>query len=252
MLVINKKNFMFKIKEVHFSDYPFEMENCDILRFEYCKNKTDAEGFSRRKKLTLIIDLTQDLEIIRRNMTRQTKNRLNRAERAEIKIRISKDYDQFYKIYKSFIQKKDITSIFGVFGIGAVIPDTMKKYGTLFLAEHDGETLCGLICLEHPPNIFAWLAASKRLSANREKVELISNANRLLHWEAIKYAKTKQIKEYDFGGIWSEEEAEKDKMKKGINFFKFSFGGEISTRYTYQKIYSKVYELLCNLYNRKI
>ena len=72
---------------------------------------------------------------------------------------------------------------------------------------------------------------------------MIGNANRLLHWEAIKYAKEKGIKEFDWGGLWSVEEAEKDESKRTVNFFKQSFGGEIITCYTYQKIYSKIYKL---------
>ena len=62
MLVIDRKIFIFNIKEVYFSDSPFDIDNCDGIIFEYCKNKVDVEGFTRLTKLTSIIDLTQDLE----------------------------------------------------------------------------------------------------------------------------------------------------------------------------------------------
>ena len=89
------------------------------------------------------------------------------------------------------------------------------------------------------------------MEVDRAKVSIISNADRLIDWEAIKYAKEKGIKEFDLGGLWSKEEAEKDEKKKGINSFKLSLGGEIVTRYSYQKIYSKIYNLAHNLYNLK-
>ena len=45
---------------------------------------------------------------------------------------------------------------------------------------------------------------------------------------AIKNAKEKGIKEFDLGGLWSKEEAEKDEKKKGINTYKLSYGGKKS------------------------
>ena len=58
MLVIDKKFFMFNVKEVYFSDHPLDIEGCDVLEFRYCKNKVNVEGFVRKKELTIIIDLT--------------------------------------------------------------------------------------------------------------------------------------------------------------------------------------------------
>ena len=86
------------------------------------------------------------------------------------------------------------------------------------------------------------------MEVDKEKAKLIGYANRLIHWEAIKYAKEKGIKEYDLGGIFSDEEVEKDKVKMGIRSFKLSFGGESVTRYQYQKIYSKGFKILYRLY----
>jgi len=246
MLVIDRKYLIFKIKEVHFSDSPFDIEHCDSVTFHFCKNFVDAEGFTCQKVFTLIIDLTQDLDTIWQNMDRKsTRYSIKRAQKDGIKVRINENYSQFYRIYKSFIQKKGINSLFGV---GTVDLKTMKKYGTLFTAEHDGEILGGHLYLEDKGHIRLWLSASRRLEVSREKARLIGNANRLLHWEAMKYAKEKGIKEFDWGGLWSEEEADKDERKKAINSFKLSFGGEIVTRYSYQKVYSKAYRFAQYLY----
>jgi hypothetical protein len=134
-------------------------------------------------------------------------------------------------------------------GIGVPNAEIMRKYGTLFIAEHEGEILGGILYLEDENNIFGWRGASLHLEVDKKKAALIGRANRLIHWEAIKYAKKKGIKEFDWGGLWSEEEAKRDKMKRGINSFKLSFGGEVVTRYCYSKTYSKACRTAQILYN---
>jgi hypothetical protein len=245
---MDKKIIMFDIKEVHFSDNPFNIKGCDSVVFEFCRNKVDSEGFTCQQVNTLLIDLTQDLEVIWRNIHDSTKRYIKRAEKDNVKIRVSENYDQFYQIYRSFIQKKGMTSLFQVFGVATTPLEMMRKYGTLFIAEYDGEILSGEICLEDRSTIELLVTASKRLDVDKEKTKLISCANRLLHWEIIKYAKDKHIDNYDFGGLWPAEEAEKDEMKKGINSFKLSFGGEIVTRYHYHKNYSKLYNIMYHLF----
>lgn len=250
MLEVDQKMFIFHIKEVHSAEYPFDIEGYDLLTFQYSRNKVDVKGFKLIKEhFTAVIDLTQYLDTIWRNMNKRTRNLINRAEREGIVVRMNENYEEFYKIYKSFIKKKGLASIFRIFGVGAVSLETMKRHGTLFIAEHDGEMLSGRLYLENYSGIAAWIGSSKRLEVDKEKAKLIGCANRLIHWEAIKYAKAKGIKEYDFGGIFSDEEVNKDMMKMGIRKFKLSFGGKIAIRYQYQKIYSKGYKILYHLYN---
>ena len=252
MKIIDKRTFTFKSKEIYFSDYPYDLDRCDVAAFLFCKNKTDIEGFTATKSVTSIIDLTQDLDIIWKNMSKKsTRYSINRAQRDGINVRIQKDYAQFSQINKTFVRYKNFGSLFG---LGTPKLEIMKKYGTLFTAEYDGEIICGNLYLEDEDNILLWISASKRLEVDRNKATLIGNANRLLHWESIKYAKEKGIKEFNWGGLWSEEEANKDEKKKSINSFKLSFGGEVVVRYKYQKIYSNVYKFaqcVYHLVNRK-
>jgi len=252
MLAIDKKILTFDIKEVHFSDKPYDIENCDYLKFCYCKDKVNLNGFTRKKEFTNIIDLTQDLESIWEKMDRKnTRYWINRAEKEGIKIRINEGYEQFYQIFRLFMKKKGIKSLFNIFGVGKISLKAMKQNGTLFVAEYDGEILAGTIFLENDTHIEAWIGASKRLEVDKKKKAIVSCANRLIDWKAIKYAKEKGIKEYDLGGLWPEEEAEKDISKKGINNFKLSFGGKTVTRYSYEKTYSKTYRFFYNLYDLK-
>jgi lipid II:glycine glycyltransferase (peptidoglycan interpeptide bridge formation enzyme) len=84
------------------------------------------------------------------------------------------------------------------------------------------------------------------LDVSREEANLIGNANRLLWWEGIKYAKEKRIKEFDLGGYYTGEN--KDDPRRSINTFKENFGGQLITRYNYDKIYSRTYKWARSLY----
>ena len=251
MIVLDKKILVFHSKEVHFSDYPFDIDNCDYLKFHFCKKKADVKGFKRQNQFTSIIDLTQDLDTIWQNMDRkQTRYGIKKAQREEIKVKKSNDFDKFFQIYNSFTQKKGIKSLFDVFGVGRISIEDMRKYGTLFLAELDGDILAANLYLIDHSICECWISVSRRLDSDlRWKKILIGCASRLITWEAIKYAKDYGVKEFDLGGLWSREEAEKDVKKRGINSFKLSFGGEVVHRYYYEKIYSKSFNVMYNLYS---
>lgn len=245
MLIIDRRILTFGMKEIHFSDYPSDVDDCDSVRFVHCRNRVNAEGFTCLESLTSVINLTQDLGTIWRNMDKKSSRyAINRAQRDGIKIGMNENYVQFYQINRSFTREKGIAPLLG---IGYTKLETMERYGTLFIAEYEGEILGGHLYLEDEANIKLWLSASKRLEVGREKAILIGNASRLLHWEAIKYAKEKGIKEFDWGGLFPPEEADKDEKKKAINSFKLSFGGEVVTRYSYQKVYTKRYRFVRHL-----
>ena len=182
-------------------------------------------------------------------MSKDTRYGIRRAEKEGIEVQINKNHNQFFQIYKSFLQKKGLISLFDIFGVGNVPVDILKKYGTLIVTLYNGEVLSGGIYLENNCCIKGWIGASKRFEVDKKTKRLISYSNRLIEWEAIKYAKDKGIEEFDFGGLWPENEAEIDQAKKGINSFKLGFGGNIVTRYSYQKIYSNSYNFLFKIYN---
>jgi lipid II:glycine glycyltransferase (peptidoglycan interpeptide bridge formation enzyme) len=240
MLTIEKKILMFDIKEVHFSNDPFDVEDCDFLVFPFCKNKVDANGFTRYEKLTSVIDLHQDLETIQKNFHRDTRKGIRRAENAGVKILKNEGYEQFYEMNKKFIKKKGLSSIFEHIGAEIASLETMKKKGTLFVAEYTDEIIGGLYFLEDNFNIKSLIGASKRLEQDKERRKIIGYANRLIRWEAIKYAKDKGITEFDLGGIFPGNKIEDDPVKRGINKFKLSFGGDILPGYSYEKGYSKI------------
>ena len=245
MLEINRNLFSFKIKEIWFAEHPYNIENCDSIFFKSCKNKVDVKDFLYEKHATLVIDLTKDLDDIWKNMNKSScRYAINRAIRDRVKVSINKNQSEFIKIYKAFRKSKGQSNFISRI-YNSELTLIKGNYGTLFTVEHNGNILGGIYLLEDKNTIRWIIGASKRLESNKT---LIGNANKLLIWEAIKYAKSKNLKEFDLGGY--SLTAEKGSERYGINKFKERFGGELVTKYFYQKDYSKVLKLIRGVHNR--
>lgn len=248
MIEIQRTVFWFRVKSVHLADHPYDVAGCAAVSFSRCKSKVDAPGFTRIAGPVTFLNLTQDLDVVWQKIHRLScRRKIARAEREGIAVRTNRDYEEFYSINKSFLRHKGIAPLSGLepYTLG-----DMRRHGTLFAAERDGEILGGHLYLEDADRIAMWLSASKRLEVDKETAMLIGDATRLLHWEAIKYAKTKGIREFSLGGLFPEQEGAIDARKKAINDFKLSFGGQIDTRYSYRKVYSPLYRLGSYLYDK--
>jgi len=167
---------------------------------------------------------------------------IRHAEANGIKIKINQNYEEFFEINQLFRKKKGLNT-------NSESIEFMKKYGTLFVTEYNGEILLGQFYLEDKNNIRWRLTGSKRRDVDKEKARLIANANKFTVWNTIKYAKDKGIKEFDMGGYYTGEK--KDIQKENINLFKKSFGGELVTHYIYEKGYSKLFTYAKKIYGLK-
>jgi len=242
MLEIDKKIGPFRVKEVWFSDAIFDVKHCQRLVFRACKKEFEKSNFQQERFTTLTLDLTKDLGTIWQGMDKSScRYAIHRAEEDGVKIAINKHYEGFHRIYKQFNRNKGLP-------ISRWRPNDMKKYGTLFTAVLNNKVVAGNFYLEDENNIRWLLGASQRLeNVPKQEKTIISNANRLIIWETIKYAKLKNIQEFDFGGYYTGNRP--DKQKKGINSFKKSFGGELKTYYNYYKNYSMLYKILLTSYS---
>jgi len=238
MLEIEKRPFLFKTKEIWFSEYPFDVAGYDSVTFNDCRNMIAQPDFSCTEHATLVVDLTRDLDLIWTNMHKDWRRDIGRAQRDGIKVKINQDYEEFCSLNRSFKRAKSLPA-WSSWPWFSQSVENMKKYGTLFVSEFDG-VLSGHFYLGNEVCMRVLFGASKRLEAGMKKTMLgmIGNANKLLHWEAIKYAKQKEIKEFDFGGYYTGEP--NDEMER-INFFKKGFGGQLMTRYAYERDYSRTY-----------
>lgn len=235
MLEIESKRYGLKTKKIWFSEAPFDVSGYEGVIFYSCNKNVDIKGFSKKKFTTLVIDLTQDVDTIWGNMKKNSCRRsINKATREGVKVTVNQRYDEFIDLCRTFRRTKGLPPY-------EISIDTMKKYGTLFISDLDGDILCGRFCYEDKDHIRGAISASGRLDSSKEDATLIGCANRQNIWEAIKYAKKSGIKEYDMGGYYTGEVP--DPQKEGINMFKKSFGGELAVKYNYQKDYSITYSL---------
>ncbi|PWR71774.1 hypothetical protein ACKUB1_15850 [Methanospirillum stamsii] len=247
MIEIENSRFIFKTKTIWFSEVPFDIEGFDQVSFNACKMNVDLKGFFKKSFTTQIIDLTQDLETIWKKMDKSScRYSINKAKKDGVNIILNQEYDSFCSINSEFRELKGLPNY-------AISSDFMKKYGVLFLSTFNEKIIGGQFYLCNGKNIRWMLGASRRLEETGQIRTLVGNANRLMIWEAINYAKERGIDNFDLGGYYVGEK--QDNEKENINFFKKSFGGELTTLYNYDKDYSKLYSIAKKLgimYNRFI
>ncbi|MGA9141114.1 MAG: hypothetical protein WBZ29_12870 [Methanocella sp.] len=241
MLEIDRHFLAFKRKDIWFSDSPFDVDHCQGVMFYSCPNKVNARGFYRRATPTMTLDLTQDADSLWNNFHSHRKKSIKKAEKLGVTIKRNQDYERFYEMDQAFRKKKKgMPKSF-------VNVDYMRRYGTLFVAELEGELLSGTFYLEDQDNIRALIGASGRLDADKSKARLMGDADKLIDWAAINYAREKGIKVFDLGGYYTGAGKNEDFEK--INSVKASYGGELALRFSYEKSYSKVYHLARMLYS---
>jgi hypothetical protein len=243
-VIIDYPFLIFKKRDIFLSEFPYnDNDGFDVVTFKYCKNRIDLPGYKCEEKLTATIDLTQKSEDIWNNMDRKLRQKIKKATKEHISWKINENFDEFYAISKDFVKQKNFTPRIGAFlALDVPAVKVMKKHGTLFTAELNGEILSGHLYLEDDENILAWISTSKRLAVDKETSKLINYANCLLHWQAINYAKEKSIRTFNWGGI------SLDPKNNSINTYKLSYGGKIEPSYFYSKINSKLYEKLSFLF----
>jgi lipid II:glycine glycyltransferase (peptidoglycan interpeptide bridge formation enzyme) len=221
---------MFNVKEIWFADSVYDHNGCSSLLFKRCKC-TGFPGFEFREEVTSVIDLTQDLAQIWKNMKKSScRYSISKAERDGVIIKQNNNFDEFYEIYKPHVKKTKYQRLLED-------KSQLRASGTLFTAEYDGEILVGHIYIEDQDHIVYYRGASKIIDDDKTLRTLKGNASHLIHWEAIKYAKAKGIKEFDMGGLATDS----------INAFKESFGGNRVCYSTYKKDYNISYKMAVDL-----
>ena len=231
-----------KMKEIWFADKPYDIKDCDLLTFYSCKETIEKGGFSCKGSSTLIIDTEEGENDIWNNMDKSScRYMIKRADKEGIKIIVNQRINDFLKIDNLFRDQKGLPR-------SILTPEFIRKYGVLFVAELNNEVLGGQFYLSDHNNMRLLISSSKRLSVGKEKSVLVGAANRLIVWEAIKYAKSKKIKYFDMGGYYMGTE---DEEWICVNKFKESFGGKLTTQYICQKYYGSFYNFL-NFIRKKI
>lgn len=222
--------FPFKYKEIWFSDRLYDVSGYDSVIFRECDRSMEQPGFRRSDFTTIVIDPCRDEKELWKNMSDcNCRKPINRALKRGVTVKVNQHYEEFYEINHAFRKEKGLTR-------WDLSIEYMKKNGTLFVTEYQGEILSGLFCLGDENVMLQLITASKRLEIPEEGKNFIGNANKLMVWESVMHAKRNGMKVYDMGGYYTGKAP--DVQKEKINVYKKSFGGDVVTRYIYRKNYS--------------
>jgi hypothetical protein len=208
----------------HF-DEPYNPPRADIIReFQYTKKNRFPEEFH-----TLFTDLTPEPEEISNRFEKTTKYQINRAlDRDNISTKTldpKTDKQQFYDFYNQFALSKNLSPI-PVIETNALIENDLF---TIRTADHDGEPIVyhAYVTTRKRARLMYSASLFRNLDDNAYR-SLVGRANRLLHWDDIKYFKQEGYLIYDWGGISTDAD---DTEKQAINKFKEAFGGEAVKEY---------------------
>ena len=212
--------------------------------FKNCEELVSLPGFEVEKFTTSVIDLTQDLDTIWKNISKSCRYEIRRAEREGVKVRTSDDWNELYSMYRSFARAKGSGGGWAEMG-----RENLTQYlrnGTLFTAEFDDHILNGHLYFQDERHMRLIIAPSRRFEREEFSTacpsSLVGHANRLTVWEAIKYAKNAGMAIFDMGGIYTGNDQTDPKYR--INQFKFEFGGKLTTVYHYYMDRSRVLKVV--------
>jgi len=185
------------------------------------------------------IDLSKSEDEILKNMKSKGRYNLRLAARKGVKIIKSdnpKDIEIFYRLYQETAMREGFPPRPKKYFIDLFHELFVKDHGLLFLAYYEGG-FDGAVFVTFYDKIASYLYGA---SSRKNKHVM---APYLLHWEAIKEARKRGMKIYDFLAIAPHED-QKHKHA-GLRRFKQQFGGrQVNLIGGWDKIYSRFWYFL--------
>jgi hypothetical protein len=232
-------SLFFRKRWVWFED-PHDVGGVDMITF-FSYRDLDVPGFTKSKGMTSIIDLTLSLEEIWERMRKDfIRLQIEKGSRHGIVVKQDENFAEFQKVLEEFRTSKKLEQ-----------QDyrVLKANGTLFSAYLDGKMISGGIFIADDKHLRVWMLASRRLDDSAQKSR-VGEANRMVLWEAIKYAKERGMEIFDFCGIDLPEK--QDDPMPSLTVYKESFGGVRCEQYYYTKVYSLLLRVLIDCRTRVI
>jgi len=161
------------------------------------------------------------------------RKQIEQGSRRGIEVRPGQpaDFPAFYALYRAFSRRMSI---------GRAASAALAEQGTLFVAFYDGALIAGGEFIGDGEHLRAWVLASGRADRSGRMRDIIGSANRMILWEAIRWAKQNGYRGFDLGGIAPDSS---DPHLRGVAAFKEAFGGTRVVSYYYYKVYSPLLRL---------
>lgn len=180
---------------------------------------------------TLTLDLTQDLETIQAKMRATTQKHIRQAQRRGAIVREggAEDVGTFDRLLAELCERRGVQPNVPVGDFTRELWNTFGPGGwlRLFLTERDGEVFSAAMVFAMGRWARAWRVGSSGRGSE-------ARPNELLYWHAIKWAKAKGCRVFDFVGFDTKNArailaglAIPEGERCGMSDFKLGFGGNV-------------------------
>lgn len=193
---------------------------------------------------TWILDLDLPEEEILKNMRKSTRYEIRKAVKEEVEIKRTtdvKDIENFYPIYRETVKRQKWTGYSKAYIKKQFETFSADDQAALLLAKYKGKYIAA--------SIFIYFGNScyYHYSGSLTEFRKVPGSS-LIHWENIKYSKSRGLKRYNFWGIPPENKP--NHPWKGLGFFKMGFGGYAERWMQARDIPVSPLYWLTNLYER--
>lgn len=168
-------------------------------------------------ELCWVVSLTQSEEELLKNMRKTTRYEIRRAQESDVSIRVSrdpKDLAYFFDLYKQTSSRHGFVPHMGIREEFELLSKEEKSL--LYLGSYKGVICSAAIVL---------FVGGQGIYHHGASVRSEIPVSYLLQWEAMREAKKRGMKLYNFWGI-APENSPKHPWR-GISLFKKGFGGEV-------------------------
>ena len=195
-----------------------QLEKSDEAEKIFIENGYKKAPMYLSVELAGVLDLNKNEDEILKNMRQRLRRALRKAAKNDIEIEKSsspEDIDTFYDIQLQTAKRHDFVAFGREFLKKQFKAFSDDEQAVLYTAKHEGEILAQNFM------IFYGNEASYHYGVSTELGTKLSGAP-LLHMEAMKDARERGIKRYNFWGIVAEDDT--DHRFYGVSVFKRGFG----------------------------
>ena len=162
----------------------------------------ESIGFEKREKFlpyhSLVLDLEQSMEDIRKGLNRKWRNNLNQSEKKGLEIKEGSDpalFEELLKTYNVMAERKKFKQFVDVEKMGIMNKELDEEFKMkIYIVYKDGIPATSFAASALGDTAIAMFGGSNKLG-------LENKATYLVQWKAIEWFKEVGCKRYDLGGI---------------------------------------------------
>lgn len=208
-------------------DSPSNDDHVDVLA--YRERSSPIESTQITPILTLVSDLARDPDTLLGRFDRKCRSKVTRADRhdelwMEFATTPQARLEEFCAFYDTFAKQKSLPGCDRIW-LQAACDANCLALATVW---RGGEPLVRHAYVVGADTIRVQYSASLFRTKDREEQDLVSRANRWLHWRSMACFGERGALFYDWGGMFEDESIPE---QAGINRFKRDFGGRPVRRY---------------------